>query len=340
MRKAKPRLARSREQILDEGEQSFYEGNYEVALGRFEEVIALESDDAEAHYLRARSLFYVGRDEEAEEAYDRALDLAPDFAPALIHKAELFVRAFGWCDDALDLLDEAESFTLHRDDKIEASFVRGLAQLERAEYRLALEPLNRAVRGDAEWSEALRERGICRFYLWRFEDAVRDLERAAARDPGDAEAHYLLAMALERLGRDAAATRAYEKAATIDPHSFHSPLRTSKDDFERIVSHALEDLPEDFRVRFDHLKVVVEPLPERELGVAPDAFGCSMPASGDDASVHAMLRPCVVVMFQRNLERACADPRSLRDEIAKTVLHEVGRYFGLGDDDVVHFSVH
>ena len=144
----------ARESLLDDGERLFYEGRYDDALSRFEKAIALDEDDADAHYLKGRALFYMGRDEDSLSAFDRALDIDPEFGAAIVHKAELMVRAFGWSDEALDLLDQADESGLNKDDKVDASLVRGLATMEKGDFREAIEHLNRAVRGDAEWAEA------------------------------------------------------------------------------------------------------------------------------------------------------------------------------------------
>jgi len=331
----------TREEILDLGERFFYDGEYDAALTKFDEVIALAGDDAEAHYLRGRTLYFLGRDEDAESAYDRALDHAPDFAPALIHKAELFVRAFGWPDEALQLLDAAAELPLHRDDTIEASFVRGLACVDRGDYRKALEPLNRAVRGDADWTEAIRERGVCRFYLWRFEDARRDLERAAAGDPGDAEVQHYLAMIYDRIDRPDDARAAFERASEIDPHNFQTPHRVSREEFRRLAADALDQLPEDFQVRFDNISFGIEALPRKEMEVPPDVFGVFVgPPVTERSSFHPLLMPCRVLLFQRNLERIAGDGHVLIDEIGKTILHEVGHFFGLSEDDMVRLQIH
>lgn len=331
----------TREEILEQGERHFYDGDYDAALSKFDEVLARDGDDAEAHYLRGRTLFYLGRDEDAESAYDRALDHAPDFAPALIHKAELFVRAFGWPDEALELLDEAADLPMHRDDQIEASFVRGLACVARGDYRKALEPLNRAVRGDTEWTEALRERGICRFYLWRFDDARRDLEQALLGDPGDAEVQYFLAMIYDRLDRPADANLAFERANELDMHGFLVPFRVSREEFRRYAADALDQLPEEFRIRFDNVSFAIEDLPRKEMELPPDVLGVfvGQPLT-ERSSFHPLLMPCRVLLFQRNLERIAADGRTLVDEIGKTILHEVGHYFGLGEDDMVRLQIH
>src|SRR5436190_24164408 len=49
----------SRDDLLDEGERYFYEGDYDHALARFDQAIESDEDDAEAHYLRGRALFYL-----------------------------------------------------------------------------------------------------------------------------------------------------------------------------------------------------------------------------------------------------------------------------------------
>lgn len=343
--------SRDREAILDDGERHFYEGRYDQALRSFDAAVALDDDDADAHFLRARALYYLERFEDAESAYDRALDIVPDFAPALIHKAELLIRVFDSPESALDLLDEAAELELHPEDEVDASFVRGIALMELAEYRRAHEPLNKSVRGDSDWAEALRERGICRFYLWRFGDASRDLERAVARDSSDAEAYQYLAMSYERLGKLDAAWRSYRAANLLDPHSFHPPLRMSREEFERAASEALEDLPEDFVVRFDNVVVEVEDLPGKDVGVQPDGLGVFEGLSGSERIARrsdapggprptGKVLPCRIRLFQKNLERISPDVRSLKDEISKTVLHEVGHFFGLEVDDITSLQVH
>ena len=63
--------------LLDEGERRFYDGDYDGALAKFAEAISLDADDAEAYYLQARSLFYLGRDEEADTWIQAQVALRP-----------------------------------------------------------------------------------------------------------------------------------------------------------------------------------------------------------------------------------------------------------------------
>jgi len=329
-----------RDSLLDEGERCFYDGRYEDALARFEQAIALDPDDADAHYLKGRALFYMGRDDDSLSAFDRALDLEPEFIAAVIHKAELLVRALGWPEEALDLLDQGEELGMTREDRVDAAFVRGLAHMERGEFREALEHLNRAVRGDQEWAEARRERGICRFYMWRFEDAARDIEAALRSDSNDAEAHYFLAMCLERTGRTREAEEHYRLASDLDPQAYHMPLRVPRREFEKAAEQALQELPEEFRVRFDNIIFSVEDFPARDPNILPDLLGLFQGTNLPDRPGAIYLEPARVLLFQKNLERYASDIETLKDEIGKTVLHEVGHYFGLAEDDMVRLNIH
>ena len=329
-----------RDELLNDGEQLFYDGRFDEALVRFDKAILLDDNDADAYYLKARTLFFLGRDDDSLSAFDRALDVDPEFVAAVVHKAELLLRAFGWPDEALELLDQADELGLSSEDRIDAALVRALAHMERSEFREALEHLNRSVRGDPEWSDARRERGICRFYMWRFEDAARDIEDSLGQDSDDAEAHYFLAMSLERLGRTGESDRHYRTAAELEPQTFLVPLRVPRREFERAAEEALAELPEDFRVRFDNLTLAFGDLPRHEPNILPDLPALFQSKAMPEKPGAIYLEPAQVLLFQKNLERHAPDMEALKDEIGKTVMLEVGQFFGLGEDEIVRLAVH
>ena len=51
---------------------------------------------------------------------------------------------------------------------------------------------------------------------------------------------------------------------------------------------------------------------------------------------HAMLHRLVI--FKRPLEEEFPDPRELRDEIRKTVIHELAHHFGYTDRDLERWT--
>jgi predicted Zn-dependent protease with MMP-like domain len=44
--------------------------------------------------------------------------------------------------------------------------------------------------------------------------------------------------------------------------------------------------------------------------------------------------PSSIVLYQRNLERAARDRRELVEEIRATLLHEVGHFLGLDEEEL------
>ena len=44
--------------------------------------------------------------------------------------------------------------------------------------------------------------------------------------------------------------------------------------------------------------------------------------------------PDRVVLYQKNIEAVCDNDEEIREEVRLTVLHELGHYFGLEEDDL------
>jgi predicted Zn-dependent protease with MMP-like domain len=99
-------------------------------------------------------------------------------------------------------------------------------------------------------------------------------------------------------------------------------------DFEEQVDAALADLPPEFARALENVAVVIEEQNPEE----PDLFGWyDGLGPGRD---HAGALPDRIVIYRRPLERAFSDPEELRREIRVTVLHEVGHFFGLDEEQI------
>ncbi len=125
--------------------------------------------------------------------------------------------------------------------------------------------------------------------------------------------------------------------------------RMSMNKFCRIVTHVMETLPEVFHPHLPNVVVDVEEEPDertlRNAGFTDEEIAAGetlqgffdpleLPTdfSGDAVDVHTMLHRLVV--FKRPLEEAFPEPGELRDEIRKTVIHELAHYFGYTDRDL------
>ena len=98
--------------------------------------------------------------------------------------------------------------------------------------------------------------------------------------------------------------------------------------FDDHVRAALDSLPPHLAAALENIVVVVED----EHPDDPDLFGLyegiPLPERGDMAGE----LPDRITIFRLPLEDEFDDPRELEREIRITVLHELGHYFGLGEE--------
>ena len=113
--------------------------------------------------------------------------------------------------------------------------------------------------------------------------------------------------------------------------------------FEALVAEALDDLPDDVRLRLENVAVVVEErvLPERlrSMGHSPgyDLLGLYEGINRlDRASGYHLVTPDRITLFWQPIVDAVgtADPGAIRQEVRKTIIHEVAHHFGIDDAEL------
>lgn len=249
--------------------------------------------------------------------------------------------------DALDAGDAERGLALAREamgvdgeDPV-LRFLAGVALVELDSPAAAVVELERAVEldpGDAEFRANL---AFALFKGCRFEDAKRQAELALDADPDLPDALYVHGMTQERTGDRAAADHSFERAVELDPERFQRPVRVSLRAFEGHVQAAGELLPDEFRRRLDEVAVTVEELPdetilrETEPPLDPELLGLFVGTSLIERSVFAPGDlPARILLFKRNLERYAGDGSALREEIARTLHHELAHYLGFDEDEM------
>lgn len=114
-------------------------------------------------------------------------------------------------------------------------------------------------------------------------------------------------------------------------------MRISEDEFEALVTRALERLPPEFGELLDNVAVVIEDEPDEEtldeLG-EDEILGLyrGVPQSQRDSFYSAL--PDEVVLYRGPLVRACRNRRELMWEVRDTLVHELGHHFGLSDEEM------
>jgi predicted Zn-dependent protease with MMP-like domain len=113
----------------------------------------------------------------------------------------------------------------------------------------------------------------------------------------------------------------------------------TRDEFAQLVAQALDELPDEFAKRLENVEVVVEDEPSaqllRQMRLDPHRqtlFGLyqGVPLPERGAS-YGMTLPDKITIFYGPLVRMFQSPAAIRREIVRTVVHEIGHFFGLDD---------
>ncbi len=106
--------------------------------------------------------------------------------------------------------------------------------------------------------------------------------------------------------------------------------------FTQLVREALDALPQRFRERIRNVAVVVEDLPPDGADTGDDLLmGLFEGTPVTEKSVWDLQPgPDRVVLYQRNIEAVCDSDDEIREEVRLTVLHELGHYFGMDEDQL------
>ncbi len=114
-----------------------------------------------------------------------------------------------------------------------------------------------------------------------------------------------------------------------------------REQFEKLVAEALASIPRRFRDAMSNIAIVVEDEPDAELldemEVEPDGTllglyqGTPLTERRWD---YGNTLPDRILLFQGPLERESDDAEDLVVAIGETLIHEIGHYFGLSEDEI------
>jgi len=117
--------------------------------------------------------------------------------------------------------------------------------------------------------------------------------------------------------------------------------RLSRRRFEQLVAGALKGLPEEFRRRLDNVAVIVKDKPSAEtltrqgLGTGETLLGLyeGIPLT-DRTSAYGLVLPDRLTIFQQPIEEMCRTEAEIKRQVQRTVIHEVGHFFGISDAEL------
>lgn len=179
-------------------------GDYETALEFLNQVLELDEDLPDVHYLRGEALRMLGRPAEATLAYDQAIRLAPDFAPAYLGRARALLaiaRREKGDDIRLDDLPSDYEKVLELDPTLVDAYI-DLANFY-AELRLwktLEETLTAALEAGARAPILYIRLSEAQYHRGRYEQALENAMIGSADDPTLLDGYLALGRAFNAVG--------------------------------------------------------------------------------------------------------------------------------------------
>lgn len=173
------------------------------------------------------------------------------------------------------------------------------------------------------------------------------LTELLAEEPDYADAHHLLGDALEDLGEAAQATKHFLRTLELDRLAASEipevEVAALLDETMQHLTQVMRELPAEFHARLSNVPLLVERLPSESMvreGLDPRALGVFEGQADEHLSgpnPHSV--PTRIILFADNLAAEYGDPDDFAAEVRVTVLHEIGHFFGLEEDDMVRLGL-
>lgn len=115
----------------------------------------------------------------------------------------------------------------------------------------------------------------------------------------------------------------------------------NREDFEKLVKEALNDVPPIFAEKLENVEIVIEDDPTEEqkqqlhLSQHTTLFGLytGIPKTQRGGG-YTFVLPDKITIFKNSIEKFFQTPDDIKQQVRKTVLHEIGHHFGMSEEDL------
>lgn len=209
-------------------------------------VLRLEADSADAHYWMGRIEYLQGNFEAALSAFQKAIDLRPDWSGGHAESGLCYFRLHKY-DEAEKGFTEALRLTSsskgHRNQFVPPDFFEkadqrwldkvspmsratmtyylGLLAFERGLFEKAAEYIHQAVRMDPQLAEAHLQLGLIHVQNRSWQKADQAFQEAIRINPQLARAYYQLALVYFKQGKGTEATEAMKRSQALNKAAEH-----------------------------------------------------------------------------------------------------------------------
>lgn len=111
----------------------------------------------------------------------------------------------------------------------------------------------------------------------------------------------------------------------------------SEEEFEAVVHEALDEIPAELYEKIQNVDIFIEDYPSREVQIEMGVgrhrllgFYHGIP-EGRRGHYYANTLPDRIYLYKKNIEAISPSRERMKEEIQRTVLHELGHYFGIDD---------
>lgn len=356
--------------LLDEAYEALYEERLDAARQALDKARRLDAakgkgtPSAEVRLFEIELLDAEGKAEEAVSAAEEALEELPRsmllklrLATLLLDVYDDVIGARPHLEELLERLDKGEQTdaTLPgaAPDSDEAKQARDdfflevlltLSDARAADHdpKGALAAAERAAKAAPADPMARVALGAAQFDTCQLDEAEKSVAQAIDRDPRCADAYWLRGRIATAKGDDAGADKAFNRAIQLDGDRFQRPFRIAEEGFAKLMEESLEELPAQVKRYLKNVAVTVEDVPDlprlqhNDPPLSPGSLGLyeGTPPSlapGDDPWSHF---PSRITLFRKNIEISSTNEDELKDLVSSTLLHEVGHYLGLDEEDL------
>jgi len=113
--------------------------------------------------------------------------------------------------------------------------------------------------------------------------------------------------------------------------------------FKKIVIETLDNLPEIFKKKMENIAITIEDSPNKEIlsnmKISSPCFLLGLyqgvPLSRRGVGYSNVL-PDKITLYQKTIESTCKNEEDIKKKIKKVVIHEIGHYFGLKEEELIN----
>lgn len=117
-------------------------------------------------------------------------------------------------------------------------------------------------------------------------------------------------------------------------------MKLSLGDFEKLANESFSNIPLEFRKRLENIEIVIENRPNTNpfkvkkfalRGLLGLYRGVPLRRRG---AFYSSALPDRITLYKDNIESCCGTTDELKEKIEEVLLHEVGHYFGLSEEEL------